>query len=432
MFLGLLLIVAQGRSTGAYETSAVPGQRVRPDLIVFVADDVGDVDVDTVSAAGWLPNLDALAARGVRYRRAYSHAKCAPTRDALVYSRFLGYDRGDACAPPQTISHRPQDTSLADLFNGQGYATCTIGKYHTGVSQVGPWESSPEMEGWGSALAVTPVGPECAVAGSSQPQLNDGVYSVSNVHESLRCRDAFLSWWVANEGRPRLVMVNFGAAHAPFNYPPSSILPPGYPTCGLPCTNRRRFEAEIAGIDFVMGQMLAIVNPKTTYVVYLGDNGTPGSDPNQTPINKHDATLPSQNPDRVKLSCYEGGVRIPLIISGPKIVSGESQAMVHVADIMPTLCQIVGIQPKVVLQGRVMGGTLLGLPGPLDPVFVWNSQTHPTNAMIGSRWKLLTTEAGNEELYDLQTDPDESCPLPLPNIEAHSLRLLRDQIIAGG
>lgn len=432
LLLALALLPSPQRTAVAVTAPSKVVSRVvrpgvpRPDIVIFVIDDVADSDVDAVMGAGWMPNLATLASRGVRYRRAYAHAKCAPTRDSLYYSTMVGYDRGDACAPPLVGSHHPLDYSIAHMMAGQGYATCHIGKFHVGSSKVGDWKVAGEMMGWGSVRATVPVGPTCNVAGADQPILDDGVYSTSGVDSTVRCRDAFIDWWTENEGRPRFVVVEFGSAHAPFRYPSTGILPQGYPPCGINCPNRKEFEAEIAGVDYVMGQMLALLGPED-WAMYLGDNGTPGIVPGDDPAVTV-ATRPDQDPSRVKLTCYEDGVRVPLVIAGPGVSAGESQAIVHVADLMPTVAQIVGIKPTVPVQGRAIGATLIGLPGPQAPVFVWNPPPRLDSAMIGPRWKLLTREDGVEELYDLQSDPHEQFPLAPTGPEAEALRQAREAL----
>lgn len=424
----LLLILA---SSAQCSGGGTPPTNPRPDVVMFVIDDVADTDVDDVMNAGWLPNLEALAAQGVRFRRAYAHAKCDPTRDSLYFLRYLGLDRGDACdVPVPGLTHEPADYALPKMFAGQGYSTCLIGKHHTGSDRYVPWEVAPEAHGWGNTRAMNPVGPACNIPGVMQNVVNDGVVTQTSVDSTIRCRDAFLQWW-AETPSPRFVAVNFGSAHAPFKYPPSSILPQGYPPCGLPCDNREEYEAEIAGVDFVIGQMLAVV-PADAWVLFLADNGTPGfvsgEDPSVTV-----ATRPNQDPMKVKLTCYEDGVRIPLIVKGPGVSPGhESQLLVQVGDIMPTLAGALGIQPPVAVQGKSFAPGLHGLSMPRDPVFVWNPPPRLDMAMIGQRWKLLTTPDGTEVLIDLLNDPQEVSPLPPVGPEADALRAARDALLAEG
>jgi len=405
----------------------------RPDIVIIVGDDIADSDIDDVSAAGWTPSLDALAAEGVRYRRAYSHGWCAPTRDSMDRSRWLGVFRGDACALPVSVSRDPNDLSIAEVLDGQGYNTAHIGKWHLGVPEVGDWQLAPELEGYDRVLNGRPVGESCGVV-----RLDDGVASPSaGGDETIACRDAFVQWWTETPS-PRFAIVNFAAGHAPFKRPPPSILPPGYPQCPhVPCTNREAYEAEIAGLDVAVGQIAALVGP-STWIVFLGDNGTPGIVPGQDPADTV-ATRPEQDPARVKLTCYEDGIRVPLIVRGPGVVPSESQALVHVGvDLLPTLARIVNIQPRPdaasgLSHGLSFAATFLGpVPGPRPFVFAWSPPPRLDRAAIGRRWKLLTRPDGVEELYDLLNDPLETTPLPPTGPEADKLRVWRDGVLAGG
>lgn len=446
MYLFLLLALVLTIGSDADRQSVAPTKaetfRVRrapvlttvyPDIVVFVVDDVADSDVDAVSAKGWTPNLDAMAAQGVRFRRAYSHAKCIPTRDSMNYSRWLGLDRGDTCAPPVAgLTHSPADFSLPELLDGFGYRTLHVGKWHVGTNTVGDWKMTPQVVGYDNTRGMVPVGDACNIAGVQQPRVDDGVYSVVVGDNTIQCRDALLQWW-AETPAPRFAVVNFGAAHAPFKYPDGSLLPPGYPPCGINCTNRKEYEAEIVGLDTAVGQVMSVVGPNT-YTVFVGDNGTPGVVPGENP-NVTVATRPDQDPNKVKLTCYEDGVRVPLIIAGPNVVPGESQALVHVLDLMPTLgvMATITVPPKsAVMQGRSFAGCLIGLPGPRDHVFVWNPPPSLDRALIERQWKLVVSPAGVEELYYLPDDPRETNPLPLSGPDYTRLRAKLDVILAGG
>ncbi len=390
--------------------------QVRPNVVVVVWDDVGDRD----AVPALTPNLHAMAAQGVRFRRAYSHGWCAPTRDSLLRGAVLGRARGDACLPPTSESGDHGALNIAKVFDGQGYRTLYTGKWHGGSSDVGSWPATLSVQGWDDVRAALPVGPTCGI-GPGSVRIDDGVASqrgTPSTAETATVRDALLSWWAATPP-PRLAMVNFKSAHSPYELPPQDVLPPGYAPPIEP-TQRDLYEAEVRSLDFVLGQILSVVGPDT-YVVVLGDNGTPADVPG-----------PGQDPSRLKLTSYEGGVRIPLVVRGPGLAIGhESQALVHVADVLPTLARIVDVKPRLVVDGRTFVGPLIGLAGSRETVFVWSDPLLDT-AMIGRRWKLLTRADGVEELYDLENDPLEQAPLPPVGPEAEALRAERDAVMAGG
>ena len=406
--------------TGQLEAGRPAPPRL-PDVVLFVIDDVADSDLDSIAT----PTLDAMAERGVRYRRAYSQAWCSPTRDSLMRSVWLGSDHGDGCAPATARTLVPGEFNLPRLFEGQGYRTATFGKWHLGSNPLGPWELTPQLMGFDAARASYPVG-DCGPA-TGWIRVDDGVVSTSRGDRMLPLRDAFLQWWAETDS-PRFAVVNFTAAHEPFNFPPRTALPPNYPRPLSP-TNRQTFAAEVASADYLMGQMLSVLGPDD-WAFFLGDNGTPGRVPGQAP-SQTDATRPDQDPGRVKLTCYEDGVRVPLIVQGPNLSPGtESRALVHVVDILPTLAEILHAPLRAPVDGRSFAGTLTGGPGRRDYVYV-QSLPRVDDALILERWKLLTNPDGAEEFYDLERDPREQTPLPLVGPVVEKLRLLRGRLQLG-
>jgi arylsulfatase A-like enzyme len=246
----------------------------------------------------------------------------------------------------------------------------------------------------------------------------------------LALRDSFIDWWTHTPA-PRFAIVEFGAAHEPFKYPPAELLPAGYPPCGLTnCTNRKEYEAEIVGMDTAIGQMRAAMGP-AAYSIFFGDNGTPGV-VNGEPPAQTVATRPGQDPLRVKLSTYEDGVRVPLIISGPGIVPSESQVLAHAIDLFPTITRMAGIapDPDPLIHGRSFAATLIGLPGQRSHVFVWNPLRNDT-ALIERELKLLVDEQGVEHFYDLAADPEELVELPRFGPDYNRLVARRTSILAG-
>lgn len=432
-FVGISLLAFRGpEPAAAAQASRSLSLPVRPDVVLMVIDDVADSDIDAIQAKGWCTNLTELANDGIRYRRAYAHAKCSPTRDSLTWSRWLGQDHLDSCAAPVPgVTHTLLDYSLPELFDGAGYRTLHVGKWHVGPNYVGDWKVTAELTGYDSVRATVPIGDSCGGVGSNRPRLDDGAFSLFNADHTMVFRDELLAWWAATPP-PRFAVVEFSAAHEPFSYPDQSLLPPGYPTCGLVnCTNRKKYEAMIVGVDTAVGQIRAAIGP-SAYYVFAGDNGTPGIVPGQNPAQTV-ATRANQDPSRVKLTCYEDGVRVPLIVAGPLIQPGVSTSLVHVVDLLPTLAQIASLKPDpaALVHGRSFAATLVGLPGPRQYVFCWNPPPRNDRALIETRWKLLTRDDGVEELYDLQNDPLELVPLPPVGPDADRLRAERDSVLAG-
>ncbi len=389
-----------------------------PNVVIFMIDDVADSDIDVTRT----PTIDYLASTGVRFRRAYSHAYCQPTRDALFHSQWIGRKHGGDCDPPSSETRDHGDFNLTSIFEAAGYATAHFGKWHLGANAIGPWEMTPHLRGYDAVRAGMPIG--CTSPANQWLRLDDGTAVLDSTQRTIALRDAFSDWWTTTRG-PKFAFVNFLAAHAPFIVPPKSILYPWYKAPKF-ARNREKYESEIIGADFVMGQLLPLLGDNTL-ILFLGDNGTPGYT-NSAPHSETDATRPDQDPERVKLSCFEDGVRVPFILSHSRLPQGvETDALVHVIDILPTFADLIGLRVRAPIDGESFANVLLG-EGPGREWLYVDSWGRPDEAIITPRWKLITLFDRTEELYDLRLDPKEKRPLAPVGPVAEQLRRLRESV----
>jgi arylsulfatase A-like enzyme len=160
---------------------------------------------------------------------------------------------------------------------------------------------------------------------------------------------------IAELPEPWLVYVAFHAPHEPLDPPPAELAP----TFGaLPRTAPRvvRYYAMVEALDTEIGRLLDSVDADVldrTTVFFLSDNGTPPH-----------AVLPPLDPKRAKITLFEGGVRVPFVVAGPLVEQPgtETDALVHVIDLFPTLAGIA----RVPVDGLPIDGTSL-LPLLRDP-----------------------------------------------------------------
>ncbi len=96
----------------------------QPDVYVFVIDDVADSDIDSIAT----PNIDTLAGRGVRFRRAYSMPKCSQTRHGLLFSEYFADEHDFLCESGGSKNVPPNQLSLARSLRTAGYETALFGK----------------------------------------------------------------------------------------------------------------------------------------------------------------------------------------------------------------------------------------------------------------------------------------------------------------
>jgi arylsulfatase A len=298
-------------------------QHPRTDVIVIIADDVAFEDV----AQHPTPNIDALAARGMSFDRAFANPSCSSSRRSLHFGRWWTESRGEYCKPAD--EHTPgRLPTFPRLAQSLGYQTALFGKWHVGSNPEGPALTGPRFHGydtWRAGIGANVNGPVCGGAGSYYrwQRIDDGRVSTSLEYADAAIRDAFLGWWSATR-RPRLAVVSFQLAHQPFQVPPAELLPPGTtPATG----SRRKFAQMLQALDTLVGQVLSVAGPEDI-IFFIGDNGTPQS--------------VAPDPVRAKGTTLERGIHVPLIVRAPFVRGGQvSSSLVHIADIFPTLADLV-------------------------------------------------------------------------------------------
>jgi arylsulfatase A-like enzyme len=323
-------------------TTAVGGAE---NVLIVVLDDVG---VDKVSgwglhpAAPATPRLDALAAAGVRFDRAYAEPSCSPTRAALLTGRHPSRTAvGRWIDPRPDLAGLPDaEVTLAEALKQapDDWATAAIGKWHLSVFAGGSPELDPNRQGFDTFRGIL-GNPNMASTSDGQPRGHDHWERV--VDGTITWEDRWLTSVQVDDAlevaaglpEPWLLYVGLSAAHSPWT------VPPGLPTGG---TDAERFARIVTHLDGELGRLLdGLPEPARTTVIVLSDNGTPG-----------EVVTPPWDPARAKGMLYEAGVRVPLIVAGPRVASpgSVSTALVHVTDLFSTVLDVAGL-PLAELRG---------------------------------------------------------------------------------
>jgi arylsulfatase A-like enzyme len=144
----------------------------------------------------------------------------------------------------------------------------------------------------------------------------------------------------------------------------------------------------------VLGEMLAVIDLSNTYVIFIGDNGTPQ---NVAP-----------DPTRAKGSTYERGIHVPLVVAHNDLTPAVSSSLVHAVDLTATIAELGGIPIPVEMDSRSFV-RCLSKPSTRTRNYVY-CQDDDDRCVRSRRYK-LRVDAGVEEFYDLVIDPTESMPL---------------------
>jgi arylsulfatase A-like enzyme len=393
-------------------------------VLVIVLDDVGEYDLEHVRT----PHIDALEARSVSFPRAWTTSSmCSPSRTAMtgLYGHRVGIGRIVKKDEPNDLA-LGTDT-LARRLDDAGYATCLVGKWHLSSGLNYDLDSAPGEFGFDAwrAMATHNLGATLASVGGDffrWGRVDDGAYSVETTYATTAQVDAALSWWNATDG-PKFLWLAFSAAHEPFHVPPPHLTGELAPT-----DDRGKFEASIVAMDREIGRLLASIEDEP--VVFLwSDNGTPAN-----------AVGAGQDPSKVKMSLYEGGVATPLFVRVPGVEPKVSRRIVSTVDLYRTVLDLAR-QPAPANDScsfaDVLGGTATTPPRTwafserFGPNFA--SGTAPkyksrSRQVTDGEWKLLVEESKGVEtvrrLFHLPTDPTESFPVRNPAKEAELQALL--------
>jgi arylsulfatase A-like enzyme len=364
-------------------------------LVLVVLDDVGQKDLDIVSANGYSPNIDALKAQGIEYRAAFANPTCSPSRRSLFFGEFYTEQADIGCNAPTGKEPPLSLCSTAELISVESYL---VGKWHLGSNpNYPPWETAAQAHGFEEWVAGTPVnlGGFCnSVDYNEWLRVDDGASMVVTTYNPTDQRDEAIALIQAAKAAetPFFLVLSLNLAHGPMHRPQGALLPPGYPSTP---TTRDKFEAMIAAADTIVGAVVAELDLAEDAVIVIGDNGTPE---NVAP-----------NAAKAKFSTFERGIKIPCI-AATQLLGAEqgtqSTRLVHVADIYPTAAQWFGAV------GLGDGCSLFG-PARLDPIVCGAVKTSGEydRCARGSRFKFrrVSDAVGTvEELYDLLLDQQET------------------------
>jgi arylsulfatase A-like enzyme len=362
-----------------------------PNLVVIVSDDHGYGDVSCYEHPPEVrtPNIDRLARRGVRYTNGYASAcVCAPTRAGLLTGRYqqrFGFYTASDSRAGLPLS----EITLADLLRRHGYATGAFGKWHLGITP--PYH--PLRRGFDEFYGFLGHGAHDYFDLKRTPDdfrslwRNDRVIDDSGYLTDNLAREA-VAFLQRHKTRPFFLYLAFNAVHFPLQAPDEVIRK--YDTGRR---NRDIYLAMLEREDAAIGRVLDQLGNSDTLVVFFSDNG--GARNNAS----------SNGPLRdYKHSVYEGGIRVPFLVSWPGRLPENTvlHEPVICLDVFPTAAAAAGIElPK----DRPYDGKNLLAPGPYHEELFWDGDDG-RRAVRNGRWKLVDT-GGRLELFDLGADRSE-------------------------
>jgi arylsulfatase A-like enzyme len=380
--------------------ASTPVSTAKTNILLIIADDQG---VDASNQYSYsqdrprTPTLDALASSGIVFDNAWATPSCTTTRGSLITGKH-GVHSGISVVPAvMDTSTKTLQRYLRASPSSTSYQTAVIGKWHLGGAH--PANSHPTDSGVGYyAGNITGLLPNYY----SWPLVQDGVSTTSTVYHTTKITDLAIDW-VSKQSQPWFLWLAYSAPHDPFHLPPTSLQSRSTltgTTTDIAARPREYYLAAIEAMDTEIGRLLSTMSAETranTMIVYIGDNGTP----TQTV----DANVFTAG--KVKNSLYEGGIRVPMVVSGKGVgrSNARESALINTVDFYATFANIAGNTVTQVNDGYSFASLLQpgGTAARQYNYSEFQSDTVNGWTVRNAQYKLLQNLSGTQELYDVST-----------------------------
>ena len=402
-------------------------QETKPNIVIILADDLGNADVGYHGSDIKTPNIDKLASDGVRAEAFYGMPVCTPSRAELMTGRYaMRYGLQTLVIfPSHTFGLATDERTLPQALKDVGYQTAMVGKWHLGHADKKFWPQNRGFDHFYGNL-VGEVDYFTKERGGIIDWQRDGKFLKEDGYfTTLIGNEAVSIIKTHDPSKPLFLYVASLAPHAPYQAPKEDV--DAYKNAAGD-VHRHIYAAMITDLDTQVGRIVAALKQKNmldnTLIMFSSDNGGATSalfaTGARSPEEREEsggvelgAKTPASNGTLRggKGSLHEGGVRVPTIFYWPaklkpRIVD-EPSGMV---DVMPTLLALAGAKgsPDHPFDGKDIWPTLAeGQPSPHEDLLI-NVEAF-RGAIRKGNWKLVKIALlpGKTELFDLSKDPGE-------------------------
>lgn len=450
-----------------------PEEKQSPNIIFFLVDDMGWQDT---SVPFWskktqfneryhTPKMERLASQGMIFTQAYAYTVCSPSRTSImtgmnaarhgVTNWTLHFNKStdskdsilqmpkwnvNGLQPVDTIENSVHATTLPQLLQEKGYFTIHAGKAHWGAS--GTPGANPLNLGFDINIAGHHAGAPASYQGEnnfSNPN-GDGTWDVPGLEkyhgqainltdaltlESIDAMDQALS-----NNKPFYLYMAHYTVHVPLE--PHHPYYKKYKELGLD-EREARYASMVEGMDHSLGQLMDYLEKKgiadNTIILFMSDNGGLSAHARGSEPNTHNWPLKSG-----KGSAYEGGIRVPMLVSWPKTIKpgSKSNEPLLIEDFFPSILEMAGFQEYQTIQ-KIDGISFLpalkseNQTNSSDRSLIWHYPNKwggigpgigTTSTIRKGDWKLIYWYKDQKiELYNLAEDIQEENNLADQNPE---------------
>ena len=396
-------------------SSAAFAQPRKPNILFILADDLGYGDLGCYGQQRILtPNIDRLAAEGVKFTQAYAGSTvCAPSRCTLMSGKHTGHCATRGNRHPE-IPLPMSDPSIAEVLKRAGYRTGHFGKWGLGGPET---HSTPTERGFDEFFGFLnhqhahQAYPDHMWEGREETMLPKNWFYRKKQYVPDMFTERTLKFIDQPSDQPFFVYLSQTVPHADNELPGIEVPDQGpYARESWP-EIEKNFAASITRMDSGIGQILDLLKRKNmagnTLVIFTSDNG-PHKEGGHTP-----EFFASRGPLRgIKRDLYEGGIRVPAVARWPGHIKPGTTSEVPWAfwDVLPTLADVAGATKPRGLDGVSFRPALEGRAQPPHPPFYWEFHEGGfQQAVLDGDWKLVRQlPAMQLELFNLRDDLGEA------------------------
>jgi len=369
-------------------------QNNNPNILLIIADDLGNdaiegfgVDSNTFPNT---PNIKMLQDNGISYLNTWATPQCTPTRASILSGKY-GIKTGVRQAPGNLDLEHESLFSYINNNTNNLYSTAVIGKWHISnpIDLDHPFmHGADHFEGIIDGTIDDYYNWEKVVNGQ---RLQIEEYVTTNLTNSALD-------WINGQNSPWLLWLSHIAPHGPFQVPPNELF-----TIENPTTAREIYESSIEALDYEIGRMINSMDEttrKNTIIVFVGDNGTPRSVLGGYPNGHGKGTM------------FEGGLRVPMIISGDAVERKGVQetGLTQVNDLYATLIEICSNDLPGGINNSYSISASLSEDNSIRRKYTYADYFNSGVefwAIRNDQYKLIQDDDGNEEFYRIVSSLDE-------------------------
>ena len=382
------------------DTTPTPTNQNTPNILFIIADDMGLDATPQYNLGSIKPNMPILQNmmnRGLKFNNLWSYPTCTPTRSSILTGKY-GF-RTNVLQVGDVLS--TSETSLQQYISnntGNAYSTAVIGKWHVSRDPNHPIDMGIDYYAG-------------LISGGVQSYFNwnfttNGQTTTSTEYTTTKFTDLAIDW-VGNQTQPWFLWLAYNAPHTPFHLPPTDLHSQGsLPTddASIAANSLPYYMAMLEAMDSEMGRLLDSMSQEekdNTIIIFIGDNGTPNQ------------VVQEYSSQRAKGSVYQGGVNVPMVISGKGVnrINDSEDALINTTDLFSTIAELAGVGSLSMNDSQSLV-PLLTDENATKREYVYTEIGKDTGGsdytIRNATHKYILFDNGSEALYNLSLNPLEN------------------------